>query len=251
MSGYNSKFGGLKINLKDKVSVKQIVEEITYKLVILQEEFGIEEFSGVNFYCNMYKGGEAQAIISDKSNSMIAGFTSNADKSFKTVTKLEDGSSLYKYDNNIDFKNLESKIKYNRDNSSFNKENYSMMSKSEIEDNIRKNEEEHDKLIKAREKAHFEEKAKKESLEKEKKENLNKFREKFKSDLGISEEEFSIKVSSFALLIQSQAIKKYLGDTFEEGEKFYRVTLKSQKTLKAGDIYIYDINYKLVKEIKR
>ena len=251
MSNYNKNFGGLRINFKGKVSTQQIIETLACDLTALQENFGIEEFSGVNFYCQLYKNSEPQAIVINSSNQLIDGYTNEPDPSYKTVTEEEDGSKNYKYDKGLDIPKLEKNFEGKINKNLINKDRFSIMSKSEIEKEIQKKENELRILEIAREKKRLEERAKKLAKEREKEEELNKFKEQLKIDFDIEEKNFKIKVASIGSLELPSAIKKYLGKDAVIDDKYFRVTMKNEKTGKAGDIYIYNVNYKLVKIIPK
>lgn len=249
MSRYNKSFGGLKVNIKGKVSSQQIIETLATNLIVLQENFGVEEFSGVNFYCQIYKDGESQALVHNESENILSGTTSEADSSYRTITEQEDGSKVYRYEKGINFEEFKIKTQEQVEKTFINEDRYSIMSKSEIEASIERKENELRMLQKARERQYEEDRAIRLEKEKIKEDELNKFREQVKIDFYIEEDQFKTRVSSIGALIAPHTIKKYLGKDIEIDDKYYRVTMKNEETGKAGYIYIYDVNYKLVKKI--
>lgn len=251
MSKYNKNFGGLKVSFKGKVSTQQIIESLASNLIVLQENFGVEEFSGVNFYCQIHKDNESQAIIIKESNTYLGGLEVNADASYKTITEQEDGSKLYRYKKGINFEELQTNVEEKIKSTFMVEENYSLISKEEINRKIKEKENELRILQKAQEKKIEEERRIRKEKERIEKESLNLFREQVKKDFGIEEEEFKDKVSSIGALIAPHVIKKYLGRDIDIDEKYFRVTMRDDKTGKAGCVYIYNIDYKLVKSITK
>lgn len=248
MSRYDKSFGGLKVTLKGKVSSQQIMETLANDLIVLQENFGVEEFSGVNFYCQIYKDGKSQALVHNESKNIISGITSEPEQSYKTITEQEDGSKVYRYKKGINFEDFKINTQEKVKKTFLNKETYSIMSKSEIDKKIEKKENELRILQKAREKKYEEERTIRLEKEKIKEEQLYKFREQVKIDFYIEEEQFKTRVTSIGALIAPHTIKKYLGKDTDIDDKYFRVTMRDEETGKACDVYIYNVDYKLVKK---
>lgn len=251
MSKYNKNFGGLKLSFKGKISTQQIIENIASNLIVLQNNLGIEEFSGVNFYCQMHKDNESQTIIINENNNYLSGLEINSDKSYRTITELEDGSKVYKYKKGLDFEEFQTNVEKKINNTFLVKDNYSLLSKEEITRAIKEKENELRLLQEAKEKKWKKESLARKEKERIEKEKLNIFREKIKKDFDIKEEQFKEKVSSIGALIAPHIIKKYLGENINIEEKYFRATMKDNKTKKAGCVYIYNTDYKLVKKITK
>lgn len=253
MSKYDVNFGNLKITFKGKFSAQKILEELTTVLIPLQEEFEIEEFSGVNFYFNIYKDEVPQRLVlKEKSSKSLSTVTIESKSSHKTITKQEDGSKLYKFEKDFDFEKFKNNVENKIQQDSFlKKEKFSLMTKEELDREIEK-ENEKIRALKEEQKKRNEEEQKIIRKQQEIKEKIiNDFRDKIKIDFNIKEEDFNKKVSSLAKIVSETVIKKYLGDVEGLDKEYFRVTMKNEETGRAGDIYIYDMDHKMIKKIER
>ena len=248
----NNNRGGYKINIKGKVSSQEIIEHIAAELLNLQEKFGIEEFSGINFYCQMHKDDDYQFLINKEDNSIVTGTSTKSDNSHKTIEKTEDGKKQISYNQSIDFDNLESTVSELIDTNIINPDKHKLLSLSEVYAKRKKIEEEEAKLRREEYKRLREQQIIFQTKREQEEKLLSQFKEKIKSDFNIkNDDEFRLTVSSFAPIICQRTIGKYLGQQDRYDEKYFRVTLKNRQTQKAGDIYIYNLNLEQLKHIKK
>lgn len=251
MNNYNRNVG-YKINLKGKASSQEIIERIAAELLNLQENFGIEEFSGINFYCQMYKDGENQTLISKKTNSMLGGTSYKSKNTHKTIENIDKGKKIVSYKKSIEFDNLKNVVSNLIDQSFVNSDNFYLLSMSEINTEYKRLEDERLALRKKLKEQEAIQRSLRIEQQRKEEELLFKFKDKIKSDFHIeNDDDFKLKVSSFAYVVAPHTIKKYLGEQESYNEKYFRVTLKNKETQKAGDVYIYDLNLYRLKHIKK
>lgn len=250
MSNKFNSFGGFSLKIKGKTSLEQIIEEIASNLILLEKEFGVEEFSGINFYSQIYKDGESLAIVRD--NTILSGCSANADGEHKKITNIEDGKKTYEYKKGLDFDNLRENVE-KKINSHFFKNNndISILTKKEINMAIAKKEQELKLLRMEQERIAKEEYFAKKAFEKKAQVELNNFKEKFMKDFDITNENYKKKVSSFGKIIQPHIIRSYLEENEINASEYYRVTLKDEKTNKASTVYIYNMELTQVKKIDK
>ncbi len=251
MRSYNNN-GGYKINIKGKASSQEIIEHLASELLNLQKNFGIEEFSGINFYCQIHKDDDYQFLVSKEDNSIITGTSTKSDNSHKTVEKTEDGKKQISYNKSIDFDNLESSVSELIETNIISSDKHQLLSLSEIRAKQKRIEEEQEKLRREEYKRLKEQQFIFQKKREQEEKLLSQFKEKIKADFNISnDDEFRITISSFAPIVCQRTIRKYLGEQDQYDEKYFRVTLKNKKTQKAGDIYIYNLNLEQLKHIEK
>lgn len=248
----NHQNSGYKISFKGKTSSQEIIEHIAAELLNLQKNMGIEEFSGVNFYCQVYKNNENQTLVSkNNKQNTLTGITIFLNNNHKIIKTINSNEKIISYNKDIDFNNLEKKVN-EIINEKAQKNEHEPISTADINAEIKRIEAEHKRILEL-EKENYK-KIQKLRLQKEKEDEklLEKFKDKIKIDFNIKDEdEFRLKVSSFAIIISEHTIKKYLGPLDKYDERYLRVTLKDIKTQKASDVYVYDTNFDLKKHVKK
>lgn len=248
----NLKNTGYRINFKGKVSSQEIIEHIAAELLNLQQNMGIEEFSGVNFYCQIYKDNENQTLVSkNNKQNTLTGTTIFSNNNHKIIKTINSDEKIISYNKNINFNNLEKRVN-ELINEKAQKNEHEPISTADLNAEIKRIEAEHERILEL-EKENYK-KIQKLRLQKEKEDEklLDNFKNKIKTDFNIKDdEEFKLKVSSFAIIISEHTIKKYLGPLNIYDERYLRVTLKDTKTQKASDVYVYDTNFDLKKHVKK
>lgn len=141
MNNYNRDVG-YKIKIKGKVSAQEVIEILAAELLNLQENFGVEEFSGVNFYCQMYKDDENQTLISNKTGEEICGVVVESKNKHKTINKIDNSKKIISYNKSIDFENLEKSVSSLIDNTFIISDNYNLLSSYKSKAEINRIEEE-------------------------------------------------------------------------------------------------------------
>jgi len=251
----DNKFGGLKISFKGKVSLNQIIYDLSAQLLSLQNNFDIEEFSGVNFYFNMYKNDEKTALI-HRSEDLpeINCISIESNKNHKTFENLEDGSKKVTYSKGIDFDNFKDGVYQIIKNSNINYGKFDLQTKSEIEARLNEIEKEKQLLLEKQRIQRKKEEEEEQRLRNIEQKKLLEFKNHIKATFNIKEENFNDNISSYAIIVSKSTITKYLKnvDNLKEfDDEYFRVTFINKKTGKAGDIYIYNMNKELVTKIKR
>lgn len=65
--------GGFKVTIKSKTSKEEILNHLAMTLTYLETTHGIEEFSNINIYLQMYKDDERQVLIDPNNPSKQSG----------------------------------------------------------------------------------------------------------------------------------------------------------------------------------
>lgn len=250
MSNKLNGFGGFSLKIEGKTSLEKIIEEIASNLILLEKEFGVEEFSGINFYAQIYKDGESLAMVRD--GKILSRVLANSDEQHKKITNIEDGKKIYEYKKGLDFDNLKENVEKKISSHFFkNNNNISILTKKEINMEITKRNKEYELVRIEKERIEKEKSFARKELEKKAQVELNNFKEKFMEDFDINNENYKNKVSSFAKIIQPHIIKNYLEESEIKESEYYRVTLKDEKTNKASKVYIYNMELTQIKKIDK
>lgn len=111
MTYKNNSIGGYKISIKGKTSIQEILENIAGTLVRLEENHGIEEFGGINFYCQLYKNEEKQILMSNTEvGGYIGGATKDAKGDHKKIKNINNNTKEVTYNKGVNIKQLEDHV---------------------------------------------------------------------------------------------------------------------------------------------
>ncbi len=103
--------GGFKVTIKSKTSKEEILNHLAMALTYLETTHGIEEFSNINIYLQMYKDDERQVLIDPNNPSkQSGGFVLKPETEHKTFEVLSDGSKKVIYKKDVDFKRIQETI---------------------------------------------------------------------------------------------------------------------------------------------
>lgn len=92
-----SNYGGYKIHISGKTSKEEILKGIAHELTKLEKDFGIDEFSGINFYCNLYKDDERVSLHRKKDLDVVAVGFSIVPSNHKHIVKMDDNKKMIEF----------------------------------------------------------------------------------------------------------------------------------------------------------
>jgi hypothetical protein len=92
-----SNCGGYKIHISGKTSKEEILKGIAHELTKLEKDFGIDEFSGINFYCSLYKDNEKVSLHRKKDLDVVAVGFSIIPSNHKHIVKIEDNKKMIEF----------------------------------------------------------------------------------------------------------------------------------------------------------
>lgn len=116
--------GGCKLVIKDKTNKEEILNAMATFLTRLEEEQGIEEFSNINVYFQIYKDEEKQILINKENlEKTYNGFSFkvNCEGSHKKIEQLEDGSKKITFNKDVNWGRINDsieKVRNEKDNDS-------------------------------------------------------------------------------------------------------------------------------------
>lgn len=103
-----SQVQGFKINIKGKTSAKEMIYNFS-KFLLELEKLGVQEFSGVNLYCQLYKN-SAKALPYTKEGYLSDVVSIKASGKHKTVETIDKQTKKTIYETGINFDDLKEYI---------------------------------------------------------------------------------------------------------------------------------------------
>ncbi len=241
--------GGFKMTIREKTSKEEILNQLAMTLTYLETTHGIEEFSNINIYLQIYKNDERQMLIDPNNPSkQSGGFSLKPETEHKTFETLADGSKKITYKKDVDFKRIQETIEQLIKQPALSK--YKPISIKKVEEARNQHESYLKEQRKKAEEEHAQAMAERRKLEQEEKDLLNSFRQMIADKFNCDIRDLSVYTISMNFVTDKNTLKKYLGsiETPKE-EKIFRVTYRDQTTKKAAYSEVYDLQKNLLNTI--
>lgn len=242
--------GGCKLAIKEKTSKSEILNAMALFLTQLEEHYGIEEFSNINVYMQMYKDGEKQVLV-DKSNLFYTydsfDFTLKNVPAYKTIVALADGSKKISFNKEIDYERIQKSVEATRNNSNPNPTTVAIptsMYKAKMTEIINKKKEE-EEIAYQKEVQAYEARLKKEE---DQRQLLESFKEMIAKKLNTDIKNLPTYTSSIAYLKDERTMLKYISkEQIPTNMMALRVTYRNPKTREITHSEIYNLDLVLIK----
>lgn len=241
--------GGCKLVIKDKTNKEEILNAMATFLTKLEEEQGIEEFSNINVYFQIYKDEEKQILVNkDNLEKTYNGFSFkiNCEGPHKKIEQLEDGSKKITFNKDVNWDRINNsieKVRGEKDNDS-KIVTISITKYERILNAYRVEQLEQQQKAMAERQTIRDAKLKKEQEEKD---HLRLFKEIMAKRLNIELKDLSSITTSVTCIYDKNSIEKYITlDKLPIEGKVFRITFKNKVTKKATHTEVYNMQFELI-----
>ena len=253
--------GSLEIKLHDRLSKTDILDILAEQMTMLEETFGIEEFS-LNYYLGCYIDSKKQSFYHEEHNAIVESFNLKNDTKLENTSKLisKNGNArIVSFDKNINVDKIRSTVESIQMHNPYRywSNNIKVIPSSVVKNIIQDKER---KLQLERDKINLLNQLRRKQQEEQKRKEREEFDRPLKSliarkimESGLTDVEFKRTIcSSFDYIKSGAVIAKYLANKPDLLEKYHdsriiRMSIKNDEG-KVGKVELYDLSGTLIFE---
>lgn len=253
--------GSLEIKLHDRLSKTDILDILAEQMTMLEETFGIEEFS-LNYYLGCYIDSKKQSFYHEEHNAIVESFNLKNDTKLENTSKLisKNGNArIVSFDKNINVDKIRSTVESIQMHNPYQYwSNNIQVIPSSVVSNIIQDKE--SQLQLERDKLYFLNQLRRKQEEEQRRKEREEFERPLKSliarkimESGLTDVEFKRTIcSSFDYIKSGAVIAKYLANKPDLLEKYHdsrliRMSIKNDEG-KVGKVELYDFSGTLIFE---